>query len=198
MEPLYQPQGIEERWQRTWEEEGLYNAEAGTVRETFVDRPSAAERDRARCTRGTRCRSRSRTRSCAGIGCAGSRRRSDRVRPRGDRAQTAVRGTWPHRARRCRTYGREAFVELVLGVAPRVRRHDHGPVPTHRRLDGLPARAVHDGRRVLARGDALLRALTEKGWIYRANRIINWCPGCHETSLSDLELEHEEVDDALT
>ena len=39
--------------------------------------------------------------------------------------------------------------------------------------------------------------LYEKGWIYRANRIINWCP-YHETSLSDLELVHEEVDDALT
>jgi valyl-tRNA synthetase len=32
MEPLYQPQGIEERWQRTWEEEGLYNAEADDPR----------------------------------------------------------------------------------------------------------------------------------------------------------------------
>jgi hypothetical protein len=39
--------------------------------------------------------------------------------------------------------------------------------------------------------------LYDKGWIYRANRIINWCPH-HETSLSDLELVHEEVDDALT
>jgi valyl-tRNA synthetase len=39
--------------------------------------------------------------------------------------------------------------------------------------------------------------LYRKGWIYRANRIINWCP-FHETSLSDLELVHEEVDDALT
>src|SRR5436853_6556722 len=28
MDPLYKPQGVEERWQRTWEEEGLYNAEA--------------------------------------------------------------------------------------------------------------------------------------------------------------------------
>ena len=36
-----------------------------------------------------------------------------------------------------------------------------------------------------------------KGWIYRANRIVNWCP-FHQTSLSDLELVHEEVDDALT
>src|SRR5262249_62305492 len=39
--------------------------------------------------------------------------------------------------------------------------------------------------------------LYDKGWIYRANRIINWCPH-HETALSDLELVHEEVDDALT
>ena len=39
--------------------------------------------------------------------------------------------------------------------------------------------------------------LYDKGWIYRANRIINWCP-FHQTSLSDLELEHEDVDDALS
>ena len=39
--------------------------------------------------------------------------------------------------------------------------------------------------------------LYRKGWIYRSNRIINWCP-FHETSLSDLELIHAEVDDALT
>ena len=34
--------------------------------------------------------------------------------------------------------------------------------------------------------------LWEKGWIYRANRIINWCP-FHQTSLSDLELAHVET-----
>ena len=39
--------------------------------------------------------------------------------------------------------------------------------------------------------------LWEKGWIYRANRIVNWCP-FHLTSLSDLEVAHVEVDDALT
>ena len=36
MEPLYKPEGVEERWQRTWEEEGLYGAEPGSGRETFV------------------------------------------------------------------------------------------------------------------------------------------------------------------
>ena len=36
MESLYKPQGVEERWQHTWEEEGLYGAEPGSGREPFV------------------------------------------------------------------------------------------------------------------------------------------------------------------
>ena len=31
----------------------------------------------------------------------------------------------------------------------------------------------------------------KKGWIYQGERIVNWCSRC-QTSLSDLELEHEE------
>ena len=38
--------------------------------------------------------------------------------------------------------------------------------------------------------------LWEAGWIYRANRIVNWCPH-HETAISDLEVEHVEMDDTL-
>ena len=33
--------------------------------------------------------------------------------------------------------------------------------------------------------------LHEEGLIYRAQKLINWCPSCH-TALSDLEVEHEE------
>lgn len=33
--------------------------------------------------------------------------------------------------------------------------------------------------------------LYEQGYIYKGNRIINWCPVCH-TSISDAEVEHEE------
>ena len=33
--------------------------------------------------------------------------------------------------------------------------------------------------------------LYEDGLIYRANRLINWCPRCH-TALSDLEVEHDD------
>ncbi len=32
-----------------------------------------------------------------------------------------------------------------------------------------------------------------KGWIYKGNRIINWCPKC-QTSLSDAEVEHVDQD----
>ncbi|MCE5194555.1 MAG: valine--tRNA ligase [Nitrospiraceae bacterium] len=39
--------------------------------------------------------------------------------------------------------------------------------------------------------------LYEEGLIYRDNRLINWCPRCH-TALSDLEVEHEELDGKLT
>jgi valyl-tRNA synthetase len=40
-------------------------------------------------------------------------------------------------------------------------------------------------------------SLHEKGLIYRDNRLINWCPRCH-TALSDIEVEHEEVEGKLT
>ena len=33
--------------------------------------------------------------------------------------------------------------------------------------------------------------LYKEGLIYRANRLINWCPRCH-TALSDIEVEHED------
>ncbi len=33
--------------------------------------------------------------------------------------------------------------------------------------------------------------LYDKGWIYKGNRIVNWCPVCM-TSISDAEVEHEE------
>ncbi len=39
--------------------------------------------------------------------------------------------------------------------------------------------------------------LWDRGWIYRANRIVNWCP-LHQTSISDLEVVHEDMDDTLT
>jgi len=42
--------------------------------------------------------------------------------------------------------------------------------------------------------EAVLKAFIhyyKKGWIYRGERVINWCPRC-QTSLSDLEVEYKE------
>ena len=39
--------------------------------------------------------------------------------------------------------------------------------------------------------------LHEEGLMYRDSRLINWCPRCN-TALSDLEVEHEELEGTLT
>ena len=36
MDPLYEPAGVEARWQETWEAEGLYAADPARGDETFV------------------------------------------------------------------------------------------------------------------------------------------------------------------
>ncbi|UCE23234.1 MAG: valine--tRNA ligase [Candidatus Zixiibacteriota bacterium] len=38
--------------------------------------------------------------------------------------------------------------------------------------------------------------LYKKGWIYKGHRIVNWCPSC-QTSLSDDEVEHKDMDSHL-
>src|SRR2546423_8638901 len=38
--------------------------------------------------------------------------------------------------------------------------------------------------------------LHERGYLFRANRIVNWCPGC-ASAVSDLEVRHEDANDTL-
>jgi len=92
--------------------------------------------------------------------------------------------------------GRERFVELVwehvaksggliheqsrrLGISADWDRHRFT-------LDEGPSRAVR----------TTFVNLFNKGLIYRHERITNWCPRC-STALSDLEVEHEELDGKL-
>ncbi len=42
----------------------------------------------------------------------------------------------------------------------------------------------------------IFRRLYDEGLVYRAERIINWCPRC-QTALSDIEVEHVEVEGEL-
>jgi valyl-tRNA synthetase len=197
MEPLYQPQGIEERWQRTWEDEGLYNAEPGSGRETFVVAHPPPNVTGALHTG-----------HALQISLADALVRWHRMRGfetafltgydhAGISTQTAVEKHLADQGKSRNDYGREKFVELVWDW---LREYGGTIMGQFRRMG-----ASMDYRRErFTMDDGYVRAvmrffvhLHEKGWIYRANRIINWCPH-HETALSDLELIHEEVDDALT
>jgi valyl-tRNA synthetase len=197
MEPLYQPQGIEERWQRTWEDEGLYSAEPGSGRETFVVAHPPPNVTGALHTG-----------HALQISLADALVRWHRMRGfetafltgfdhAGISTQNAVEKHLAGQGRTRQELGREQFVELVWDW---LREYGGTIMEQFRRMG-----ASMDYRRErFTMDDEYIRAVMRffvhlhgKGWIYRANRIINWCP-FHETSLSDLELVHEEVDDALT
>ena len=158
MQPRYEPHGVEERWQQTWEAEGLYNADPDPSRDAVRRRAPAAQRHR-RAAHGPRAPARDRRHghpheADAGLqhalparlrprGHLDAERRRERARQRGHVAP----GARPRGVRRAR-----------VGVAARVRRQDPGPVPPHGRVARLPPHALHDGRRVHPRRDALLRA----------------------------------------
>ena len=93
--------------------------------------------------------------------------------------------------------GREAFVERVWRHLEETGRTI---MSQYRRLG---ASLAYDRER-FTMDDAYIEAVMrffvhswERGWIYRANRIVNWCP-FHETAISDLEVVHEPMDDTLT
>ncbi len=197
MEPLYRPEGVEERWQRTWEEEGLYAAEPGTGRETFVVAHPPPNVTGALHTG-----------HALQISLADALVRWHRMRGfetafltgydhAGISTQNAVEKHLASQGRTRQELGRAAFEQVVWDWL-----HQYG-----RTIMGQFRRmgtSMDYARERFTMDDDYVRAvmrffvhLYRKGWIYRANRIINWCP-FHETALSDLELIHEERDDALT
>ncbi|TMR04286.1 valine--tRNA ligase [Actinomadura soli] len=92
--------------------------------------------------------------------------------------------------------GREAFVERVWQwkaesggrILGQMRRLGDGVDWTREAftMDDDRARAVR----------TIFKRLFDDGLIHRAERIINWCPRCL-TALSDIEVEHEDVDGEL-
>jgi len=88
--------------------------------------------------------------------------------------------------------GREKFLERMWEWVKRCR---HTITEQHQRLgvscDWSRERFTLDDGPSLAVRTAFVR-LYEKGLIYRGERIINWCPRCG-TALSDLEVDHKDV-----
>jgi valyl-tRNA synthetase len=197
MEPLYQPQSVEERWQRAWEDEGLYNAEPDPAKERFVVAHPPPNVTGALHTG-----------HALQLSLADALVRWHRMRGfntvfltgydhAGISTQNAVEKYLAAQGETRQDLGRERFEQVVWDW---LRQYGRTIMTQFRRIG-----ASMDYRRErFTMDDAYVRAvyryfvhLYRKGWIYRANRIINWCP-FHETSLSDLELIHDEVDDALT
>jgi valyl-tRNA synthetase len=197
MEPLYSPEGVEDRWQRTWEEEGLYNADPDPGRHSFaIAHPPpnvTGDLHLGHALQLSLADTIVRTRRMQGLNVL--------FQPGYDHAgistQNAVEKHLAAEGRSRQELGREAFVELVWEWL----REYGGKIMFQFRRIGA---SLDYRRERFTMDEAYVRAvmrffvhLWEKGWIYRANRIVNWCP-FHQTSLSDLELAHVDVDDALT
>ena len=197
MDTLYKPQGVEERWQQTWEEEGRYAADPEAGRESWVyafPPPNVTGNlhlgHALQLSLGDALARWKRMQGLNVLVQAGY----DHA---GISTQNAVEKFLESQGSSRRELGRDAFVARVWEWL-----HEYGGNIVHqfRRMG-----ASMDYRRIrFTMDDAYVRAvmrwfvhLYERGWIYRANRIINWCP-YHETSLSDLELEDVDVDDTLT
>ena len=197
MEPRYDPRGVEERWQETWESEGHYNADPDRERTPYVDaHPPPNVTGELHTGHALQL----------AIGDTVVRMKrmqgfNTLFQPGYDHAgiatqnvvekQLALEGTSRQEL------GRERFEERVWEWLDEY----GGKILVQFRRMG----ASLDYRRTrFTMDDAYIRAvmrffvhLYRRGWIYRANRIINWCP-YHLTSLSDLELTHVDIDDTLT
>jgi valyl-tRNA synthetase len=197
MEPRYNPHGVEERWQRTWEDEGLYNADPDPGREPYVDAhppPNVTgELHLGHALQLALGDSMIRMKRMQGYNTL--------FQPGYDHAgistQNAVEKQLLREGTSRQQLGREKFEERVWEW---LREYGGKIMFQFRRmgasLDYRRERFTMDPGYVKAVLTFFVH-LYERGWIYRANRIINWCP-YHLTSLSDLELVHEDKDDTLS
>ncbi|HKK20096.1 MAG TPA: class I tRNA ligase family protein, partial [candidate division Zixibacteria bacterium] len=95
-----------------------------------------------------------------------------------------------------RGIGREKFVERTAAWASR----NKGIILGQLRKMGCSCdwdrtRFTLDEELSRAVGEVFVH-LYKKGWIYKGHRIVNWCPSC-QTSLSDDEVEHKDIEGSL-
>jgi valyl-tRNA synthetase len=198
MEPLYQPGSVERRWQERWEAEGLYAAGAGRRRdESFVicvPPPNVTgELHMGHALNG----------SIQDVLIRWHRMRGfDTLwQPGYDHAgistQNVIEKQLLAEGTSRQEVGRDAFLERTwrwLGETGRTIMGQYRRLGAS--LDYSRERFTMDDGYVEAVMTFFVR-LWDAGWIYRANRIVNWCP-YHQTAISDLEVEHVEMDDTLS
>ena len=198
METRYDPHGVEARWQRAWEEEGLYRAGAGARRdETFVicvPPPNVTgELHMGHALNGSIQDALIRFHRMRGFDTL--------WQPGYDHAgistQNVVEKQLIAEGTSRQEIGRDAFLERTWAWLETTGRTIMGQFrQLGCSLDYSRERFTMDEGYVDAVMTYFVR-LWDAGWIYRANRIVNWCP-YHQTAISDLEVEHVEMDDTLT
>src|SRR5690349_23892581 len=198
MATRYDPRGVEARWQRTWEHEGLYRAGAGARRaDTYVicvPPPNVTgELHMGHALNGSIQDALVRWHRMRGFDTL--------WQPGYDHAgistQNVIEKQLIAEGTSRQEIGRDAFLERTWAWLESTGRTIMGQF----RQLGC---SLDYGRERFTMDDAYIEAvmtyfvrLWDAGYIYRANRIVNWCP-YHQTAISDLEVEHEEMDDVLT
>ncbi|MEZ5100969.1 MAG: valine--tRNA ligase [Thermoleophilia bacterium] len=197
MEPLYAPQGVEERWQRAWDEEGLFRARADAPGDPYVIAVPPPN------VTGALHMGHALNGTIQDVLVRWHRMRGFNTlwQPGYDHAgiatQNVVEKELAKQGKTRHDLGREAFVERVWEWL-----EEYGKVIIGQfrslgaSLDYERERFTKDegySRAVLA----FLVRLHQRGWLYRDSRIVNWCPRC-ATAISDLEVVHEHVVDNLT
>ena len=197
MDGRYEPEGVELRWQKHWEAEGLFNADPDPERPPYVIAVPPPN------VTGALHMGHALNGTIQDILIRWHRMRGFNTlwQPGYDHAGIATQnvvekdlakqGTTRHEL------GRDAFLERVWAWL-----EEYGGIimGQYRRLGA----SLDYRRERFTMDEGYSRAVLEffvrlhgRGWLYRANRIVNWCPRC-ETAISDLEVIHQTVVDHLT
>ena len=196
MEPLYRPEGVEARWQETWEAEGLYNADVDRAREpytiAFPPPNVTGELHSGHALNASIQDTLIRWHRMRGFNTL--------WQPGYDHAGIATQNVLERELAKegltRHDLGREKFLERVWAWLEKY----GGVIMGQLRRMG----ASMDYRRErMTMDEAYVRAVLRffvhlhgKGLIFRANRIVNWCPRC-ASAISDLEVNHVETKDTM-
>src|SRR5579884_3705115 len=192
----YEPQAVEGKWYRFWEENGFFKPSGDTRKPTFVISMPPPN------VTGALHLGHAITATIEDILIRYHRMKGDDTLwvPGEDHAgiatQTVVERQLAKEGTNRHELGREAFLERVWEW---VRQYKHRIQDQHRRLgascDWSRERFTLDEGLSKAVREVFVR-LYEEGLIYRGERIINWCPRCM-SALSDLEVNHVDTQGKL-
>ena len=194
---VYDPQAVEAKWYRFWEENGFFKPRPNPSRKPFVISMPPPN------VTGALHLGHAITATVEDILIRYHRMLGDETLwvPGEDHAgiatQTVVERLLASEGTDRHQLGREAFLERVWQW---VNQYKHRIQDQHRRLgascDWSRERFTLDEGLSKAVREVFVR-LYEEGLVYRGERIINWCPRCM-SAISDLEVNHVDTPGTLT